>query len=144
MCFTIQRQIALYIFFKNGFLLQISLEKEDPYTVTCSALGGSPKPEITAIIEDSEGNLVRTLEEVKAMVNDYETEEEEELTWNSPDSTLTRSFIYQPEEKDCGRFVKCLVNQGDVFNIDDTRELMVVYKPRDSVTDLSNPFSFQV
>ena len=76
------------------------------------------------------------------MVSDYGTEEEEELSWSSPD--LTRSFTYQPEEADCGRSVKCSVNQGDVFNIDDTRELMVVYKPRDSVTDLSNPFSFQV
>ena len=34
----------------SKFLFQISLEKEDPYTVTCSALGGTPKPEITAII----------------------------------------------------------------------------------------------
>ena len=74
--------------------------------------------------------------------NDYATEEEEELTWSSPD--LTKSFTYQPDEEDCGRFIKCSVNQGEVFNFDDVRELMVVYAPRDSMTDLSNPFSFQV
>ena len=74
------------------------------------------------------------------MVN--EDEEEEELTWNSQD--VTRRFAYQPEEEDCGKLVKCSVMQGDVFNFDDTRELMVIFKPRDSMTDLSNPFSFQV
>ena len=102
---------------------QVEVELDATVTVTCTAKGGYPAPQLSASILDSEGNVVRDLQEVeelaKALTNEIDGTEDVE-----------KHFVLIPHLEDCGRLVQCSAHQGDgTFQVDEVRELKVFFAP---------------
>ena len=103
---------------------QVEVELDATVTVTCTAKGAYPAPELSASVIDSEGNVVRDLHEVEDM---------RKTVMNENDGTLDveKHFALIPHSQDSGRSVQCSAHQGDgTFSINEFREIKVFFAPQ--------------
>ena len=102
---------------------QVEVELDATVTVTCTAKGGYPAPELSASVIDSEGNVVRDLYEVEDMAKTVMNE-------NDGTSDVEKHFALIPHSQDSGRSFQCSAHQGDgTFSINEFREIKVFFAP---------------
>ena len=103
---------------------QVEVELDATVTVTCTAKGGYPAPELSASVIDSEGNVVRDLYEFKDMAKTVMDEDD-------GTSDVEKHFALIPHSQDSGRSFQCSAHQGDgTFSINEFREIKVFFAPQ--------------